>query len=132
MMMPPDIFMVLGSCPECKELVIVFCGQVLPLDKEVMMNGTHEDRRDHVMRVMTEFLEGRLGEFLEQSASSEGEPVTDGFGPPEEHAGGGPQAVDEPAMTLGPIRQDEFDHFIETDLNRLDNGDYFRSVFCEK
>ena len=96
------------------------------------MNGAHEDRRDHVMRVMTEFLEDRLGEFLKERASSEGESVTDSFGPPEEHAGGGPQAADQLAATLGPIGQEEFDRFVETDLSRLDNGEYFRSVFCEK
>ena len=56
-MMPPVGAIIIGPCPQCNELVVVFCGHVLPLEKEIMETGEVEERREHLLHVLTDFLQ---------------------------------------------------------------------------
>jgi hypothetical protein len=120
-MVPPLGALVLGPCPQCHELLVVFCGRVLPIDKDVMMDGSDDERHTHLMEVLGGFLDERVRQLLENS----------------------PELADEIRKQLGEtiaakepseaadISQHEVDHFVNVDLKLLDDSDYFRTVFGE-
>lgn len=129
-MVPPIGSMIIGPCPQCEEMVVVFCGQVLALDKELMQNGDLDDRREHLMSVLTEFLRDRVGKLLSEEAPAQDE---DG----EEVSGLVVDDTDSIAAQAseeetGPISEAEFQRFSSVDLKLLDNDAYFRSVFDQK
>ncbi len=128
LMVPPFGSIVMGPCPQCKELVVVFMGQALALDKEIMINASGEDQREHVLSVLTNFLDQRLGDMIvDREAESQ---ENGGFVPdatsPENHA---PRVVPARGNAPGQITQSEVDLFTKTDLPLLDNASYFKSVF---
>jgi hypothetical protein len=122
--------MMLAGCPKCKETVIVFLGRLFALDKTVMSEGSSKERREHVLDVLTEV----LGEGVDM-LFAQGTPVEEGSA---EAASGAPAQGQESYAhprnerqqdDRGPIAQSELDHFIETELDRLDDDAYFRSIF---
>ena len=130
MIIPPAHSMILAGCPKCKEMVIVFLGRLFALDTAIMSEGTTEERREHILGVLTEV----LGEGVDL-LFSRGTPVEEG---PAEAASGEPAQEQESYAhpqserqqdDLGPIAQSELDQFIETELDRLDDDAYFRSIF---
>ena len=130
MMMPPDNSMMLAGCPKCKEPVIVFLGRALALDKAVLLEGSMEERREHVLGVLTEVLGEGVDLLFSQGALAE-------EGAAEAASGAPAQGLESCALPRGrrqqnhrgPIAQSEHDQFIETDLDRLDDEAYFRSIF---
>lgn len=132
-MLPPLGAIIIGPCPQCKELVAVFCGSVLPLEKAILTEGSSEDKHDHLMSVLTEFLEERVSNLLtevEKSGKAIGvQHFSHEFG--EE---GKPEEATEEPKTLPqtgerPITKFELDQFKQVDLKLLDNSAYFKSVF---
>ena len=134
--LPPLCSVIVGPCPQCHEFIVIFCGQVLPLEKDIMMSGTPEERRQHLLAAIMAFLEERLGKMDFE------------FRPPEEGAEalgveGESDAEDEmkPLENLKPfiggkektakplITQSEIDSFVKVDLHLLDNKEYFKAVF---
>lgn len=128
-MIPPIGSIVIGPCPQCKEFVVIFCGQVLPLEKAIMEGEDLAARRDHLLSVLTEFLRDRIGKLMHAEPSSEEGAMSDELElPGDEHEG--PEFEGEPKpRDLGAITQQEVDRFTEVDLKLLDNKAYFKSVF---
>ena len=145
---PPTGAMVIGPCPKCNELVMVFSGAALPLKKEVLMNGGSEDKRQHLMEVLTTFLDrqiGRLVQELENSEPSEedssefAEDSENGFGMNYEEGYGEEEASREDFGSetsqvsreggSNAISQSEFEDFVRKALPMLDDKDYFRKTF---
>ena len=131
LMLPPLGALIVGPCPECQGLVVVFCGRVLPLEKELMLNGSFSERRDHLMGVLTSFLEARVVQLLKEADSPEEEDMeatpddgmpharnTSGEVYPEKHRESGEQ-----------ITEVEMADFVRVDLNLIDNTDYFNAIF---
>ena len=127
LMVPPFGSIVMGPCPRCKELVVVFMGQALALDNTIMLEAAGEEQREHVLAVLTDFLAERLGDILTDDHSRFNE---DSDFVPDETAAESPG---KPASRTGdaarPISQSEVDLFTKTDLPLLDNASYFKSVF---
>jgi hypothetical protein len=127
-MVPSQGVILIGPCPQCDELVAVFCGQALPLEKEVMLNGSGRDRRDHLMEVLTAFLEQSIGETLDKGPldglEAEGGEM-DAFG------GEYPETYDE-TEAEPKISDEELDRFSKIDLPALDNKAYFDAIFNRK
>ena len=121
-MIPPIGAIIIGPCPQCSELVVIFCGHVLALDKETMENGSTEDRREHLMSVLTEFLQDRIAKLL----SDDVEMIEEEIDETNEEIGPDPS---EPKDQSKPISQPEFERFVDVDLKLLDNKAYFKSVF---
>jgi len=124
--MPPLGAIIIGPCPKCEELLIVFCGQVLPLDKDIVMSGTPREKHEHLMGVLTEFLEERVADLVRQTtpeAEGEEDDYDDEVEESEIEA-----EVDTPEDEE-IITQPEIDQFVQVDLNLLDNKDYFKAVF---
>ncbi len=127
---PKDVVVVL-PCPSCSEWVVLFRSKVIALNREVIINGSFEEKKEHIAEVIAEFLEpGMLpssAEELEemtnqftQARQSEGEEDEHG----EEDSGHGDEEEGE-----RPISQREFDNFVKLQLKRLDDPVYFRKHF---
>jgi hypothetical protein len=137
-MVPPVGAVIIGPCPECKELVVVFCGQVLALDKEIMESGSIEERREHLLGVLHEFLEDRIVKILDEDTltSSTDNQEEESYEEleysealsetPEFEMGDEEEAT---KNSPAPISQVEMERFMDVDLKLLDNKAYFRSVF---
>ena len=123
-MVPPFGALVLGPCPQCHELLVVFCGQVLPLDKEIMMNAGDGEKHMHLMEVLTTFLSDRVQQLLENSPELSDE-IRKQVGDPSDTAL--PEPI-QPDFDIG-IGQHEFDQFVNVDLKLLDDKDYFKAIF---
>ena len=129
-MLPPMGAIIIGPCPECKGLVVVFCGHVLPLQNEIMLNGSLPDKHEHLMTVLMDFLSARIDKLLQDDAEPQGPPRAEET--PEENG----EAPDLPrtlhsadARPGATITKDELDTFRNVDLKLLDDKDYFRAVF---
>lgn len=130
-MVPPVGAIIIGPCPQCNDLVVVFCGHVLALDKAIMENGETQDRREHLLGVLTEFLQSRIARLLSDEADFQ-ESEFDGDGLPEGEliAQTSESDVNAPRQSQdNPISQTELERFTDVDLKLLDNKAYFKSVF---
>ncbi|MBI5095813.1 MAG: hypothetical protein HZB26_25695 [Candidatus Hydrogenedentes bacterium] len=132
--LPPVGAIVIGPCPQCEELVVVFCGKVLPLDKETMVYGSPEQKREHLMTVITGFLEEKLAQISFDvpeddealTAETRGE-ASHGASTPEIEGGSLPSRSSDAGPTV--ISTQDVEHFVNDELALLDNKDYFRAVF---
>lgn len=136
-MLPPLGAIIVGPCPECKGMVVVFCGRVMPLDSDVMTDGTPQEKQDHLNDVLGQFLQERVKRlFSNQPAETEAEPEEAMAGQDDlgEHEDGsvaeapGPIRLT-PGLAADMISDEEFNTFINTDLKLIDNPKYFKAVF---
>lgn len=125
-MVPPVGAIIIGPCPQCNELVVVFCGHVLALDREIMENGASDDRREHLLSVLTEFLHDRIAKLLSDDSEMVDGELAEEYGA---SVAGDAFADEKPASEKSPISQTEFERFTDVDLKLLDNKAYFKSVF---
>lgn len=127
-MVPPTGALVLGPCPQCFELLVVFCGRVLPLEKDVMMYGDNNEKHAHLMEVLTAFLDERVQQLLENSPELSDEIRKQVS---EVRGNTAPDAPDAepPAPAANDIGQHELDQFVNVDLKLLDDKEYFKAVF---
>ncbi len=142
-MMPPVGAIIIGPCPQCNELVVVFCGHVLPLDKQIMESGNLDERREHLLSVLMEFLQDRIGKLMSEeaeaaeAAGAESDDELDdsveaaavGGTVPASNGAGALSDSQKRDGALTPITQSELERFASIDLKLLDNGAYFKSVF---
>lgn len=127
-MIPPVGAIIIGPCPQCQELVVVFCGQVLALEKEIMSEGSLEERHGHLMEVLTRFLNDRLTKLLGHDSDSDVS-VIDEDGDADGDVAEGVVSRDSNRSKSSPITQGELKRFAQVDLKLLDNSAYFKSVF---
>jgi len=131
-MVPPVGAIIIGPCPECSELVVVFCGHVLALDRETMENSSTDDRREHLLGVLTEFLQDRIARLLSDDVELlEGEPGEEVAEADNEYANRNPSFDGNHQPERSPISQREFERFTDVDLKLIDNPTYFKFVFEE-
>ncbi len=64
MQAPPPGAVIIGPCPRCTGMVVIFCGRALALDKDTMIDGTIEAKQEHLMSVLGEFLEERVQQIV--------------------------------------------------------------------
>ena len=43
----------------------MFCGRVLPLDKEIMLKGSMDEKKEHLLEVITSFVQDRIERIFE-------------------------------------------------------------------
>ena len=129
-MVPPVGAIIIGPCPQCTELVVVFCGHVLALDKETMENGSTDDRREHLLGVLVEFLHDRISRLLSDDVELlEGEPGEEVAETDDAYVRRNPSFDENRQAEKSPISQTELERFTDVDLKLLDNRAYFKSVF---
>jgi len=129
-MLPPVGTIIIGPCPECQGLVVVFCGHVLPLDKDIMAQGTIHEKREHLVAALTKFIRERVELMIADEGASDDTP-SQGFVPQSEsreHESVPPET--KPVrVTHAPISDEEVRSFSKIELNLLDNSDYFKTIF---
>ena len=146
-MLPPVGAIIVGPCPECHNMVVIFAGKALALDNDIIQNGDATARRDHIMQVLIAFLEERIGKLVASEDRPGGEPpagptsnemeqvaqeagVESKLEPPALDA-----EDDEPKIdpygnrTTAPISRSEVDSFVRVELQLIDDKDYFKAVF---
>jgi hypothetical protein len=144
-MAPPPGAIIIGPCPECQELVVVFCGRVLPLDREVMLKGNRDQRKEHLYDVLKGFLHERVNRLFENGddipfddsrEEAAGTPdfgyldgMTDVEGLSGEEEGLLPQPAQHALNAETSISDEELQAFLAVDLKLIDNRDYFKAVF---
>lgn len=112
------------SCPECSELVVRFRNKAVALDRDLLNNGTKDEKAAHLANVISDFIEDGFPNFeMLQSPQFNNEDIQDDSNEAQEFAD--PLEVQD----LQPISDDELKQFIDFDLNELDNVDYFRENF---
>ena len=123
---PPLGSIIVGPCPECAGKVVVFCGKVLPLDERIMSSGTVEEKQEHLLEVLGVFIQGRIESLFSDRPESDGSRHFGVLGEDEEPA----EAPHPPSVAgAAPIGEDELTQFIRNDLHKIDDPDYFRSIF---
>lgn len=130
--MPPLGAIIVGPCPQCHEFVAVFCGRALPLNKDIVLNGSSEEKQEHIMGALADFLEEQVAELVDRSM--QGLSYPDDIEPSEVGPVGRAMAGDEPDMAElvagdAPISEAEVDHFRRFELPSLDNRQYFKTIF---
>lgn len=131
LVLPTFCSIIIGPCPSCNEFVLVFCGHPLPLDSEIMRMDDDEEKRAHIMSVITDFLRVRVDKmnFDATEKKEEAEDLRDVSSdmPPDIEADLEP--LEDLAPPVKEISKAEFDRFISIDLKLIDNPEYFRAVF---
>lgn len=131
-MLPPLGAIIVGPCPNCDELVVVFCGRVLPLRKDIMVDGTTAEKHEHLKSVLVEFIDDRVSKVVEQLTPEVAEGLHD-YSPEGEIEDPEPvpPVSEDTVATVPPpqITDREVDEFLRFDLPRLDNRDYFHAIF---
>lgn len=130
MQAPPPGAVIIGPCPRCSGMVVIFCGRALALDKDTMLEGTNEDKQQHLMTVLGEFLEERVQQIVNMISSVTDEDLqqlidqeivdqTDmsGFDDDSE--------VTEPGL----ISDEEMSRFLDRELPGIDDHATFREYF---
>ncbi len=114
----PKDWVAILKCPNCNELVVLFRGKVIGVDRDTLEHGSFEDRKSHIAEVIAEFLEpGMFGIESDEKAPA-----------PQE----GDELVVEAGVEAGdsrPISKRELDRFIRFDLQRIDEETYFKRHF---
>ena len=133
-MLPPLGAIIVGPCPNCDELVVVFSGRVLPLNKDTMVNGTPEQKHEHLKSILVDFMDDRIRKVVEQLTPEVTEglhdytPETDDYVPSQGSSSVTNAIVDETKA----ITDNEIDKFLRFDLPRIDNKDYFRAILNKR
>lgn len=131
-MLPPLGAIIVGPCPECHNMVVIFAGKVLPLDNDIMHGEDADAKRSHLLKVLGEFLEDRITRLVGEPESLNAPKPKEGEGL---HSGKGQEDEGAPALdpfgnaSTAPISSAEVDSFVNVDLEMLDDKEYFRMVF---
>ena len=132
-MLPPLGSIIVGPCPECQGMVVVFCGRVLALDKEIMMEGGVEQKKEHLLEVLGVFLHQRVEKLFDEKEQDGGADIVSDEAHPGPHEQSGPEPLREPEQAQKKpelvITEQEFDNFRRVDLEMIDNPDYFKAIF---
>jgi len=110
---------------------VVFCGNVLPLNKETMLNGAVQEKRDHMMAVLTQFLKERIAQMIgDDSEMPQEEPIQEAENEtPVPEPGRSETRVRDKTVSRAPITKKDLDTFSNVELKLLDNRDYFKAIF---
>lgn len=146
---PPLGAIIVGPCPRCSELVLLFCGAVLPLDKEIILRATAEDKKTHLTETIMEMVVNRIDELVDNAEAGnldehEVEVEATAETPTVDAASTGKSAADAgsaegivevmvPSVAQdGPteaITDEEVRDFLDIDLHLVDRKVHFDRVF---
>lgn len=110
-------------CPACHELIVMFRGKTIGINRAIIENGTFDERRHHFAEIFAQCFENGIfnpGEFLRTL----GMPPSQSSG--EDRLGDAPESE---AETTGAISEDEMERFVNIELHCLDDAEYFHKHF---
>lgn len=153
---PPVGSIIVGPCPRCSELVLLFCGAVLPLEKDVILHGTSDEKKTHLIETIMDLVENRIDELVDNAETNandgdgEGEGIMEEPGEfdeaePVEAEEQAEEPLPEPREFLPrlPLRRpstlsgtpsseisdEEVRDFLDIDLHLIDRKEHFDKVF---
>ena len=129
-MTPPLGSMIVGPCPRCDETVLLFDGTVMPLDKDVIAEGSPDEKKQHMLEAILDMAAAKIDELIEngelgdksvgRSRGLEADSRTEGLKP---------SVRDKDAPF---ISREEVSDFVNIDLRLIDSKNYFDKVFAAK
>lgn len=130
-MAPPAGSIIVGPCPRCNEIVLLFNGTVLPLDKDVISEGSIEEKKQHLLEAIVDMVATKVDELVESGEL--GTEAKENRGREKPSASRRrkirPSISDKKAQ---PISRDDVRDFVNIDLHLIDSKDYFDKVFKRK
>lgn len=122
---------------------MIFAGAALPLNRAIIVEGDNQTKRDHLMDVLTTFLDTQVERLVEQMPGGEEAPGAEveadepEGGQPFYEAGADSESAGEqgggedegPQVSPHTISDAELAQFVDVDLRLLDNKEYFHTVF---
>lgn len=134
MVAPPLGSLILGPCPNCQEFVLIFCGKVLALDSQIIRNGSQDERRAHLMEVTMGFVDEYLGTIVDQIEKLPPSVLNEYTGESSPSFDCADYGVEDDlgrSQSKG-IGEEEVARFLEKELPRIDNQEYFKEVFAPR
>ena len=133
-MTPPLGSIIVGPCPRCNEMVLLFDGSVIPLDKDIVIGGTAEEKKQHLLEAIVDVTATKIDELIDAGelgrGSKDTKSQTSGSETPNASAKRiSPSVRDEEASF---ISRQEVRDFVNIDLHLIDSKDYFDKVFTSK
>ena len=117
---PKDAVVVM-QCPNCSELGVFFRNKVMALNRQILENGSIEEKKAHIAEIIAEFLEPGMLNFPMSGMLREGD---------DESMGDGDEFPEmDSALADAPISQTDMDEFLELELHRIDEEHYFKKYF---
>ena len=125
---PRDV-VVMMPCPECHELVALFRGKVIGINRDILENGSKEDRKNHIAELIEEFLPPELlsGEFDWSMPSGASFTPNKPRRRPRRKLPEFLQGSD--CEDLENISDEEYERFLKFELDRIDEPRYFKKYF---
>ena len=130
-MTPPLGSIIVGPCPRCNEMVLLFDGTVMPLDRDIIAEGTAEEKKQHLLEAIVDMAAGKIDELIDsgeigaRSAANQSADQPTASHP--EHVAPSVQNADAPYISRQDVRD-----FKNIDLHLIDSKDYFDKVFALK
>lgn len=125
-MTPPLGSIIVGPCPRCNEMVLLFDGTVMPLDRDIIADGTSDEKKQHMLEAIVDMAAGKIDELIE---SGEIGGQTDQ--PSSQIRKAGSKGV-RPSISDAKapyISREDVRDFVNIDLHLIDSKDYFDKVF---
>lgn len=105
-------------CPACSGLVVRFRHKAIALDRDVLFQGSKEERKLHLADVIAEFMDEDVLQF--EMLQGEEEPQD------QQTESEGQVEIEASENDLPPITEAELSKFVNVDLENLDNLGYFK------
>jgi hypothetical protein len=111
-------------------MVLLYDGTVMPLDKEIITEGTAEERKHHLLETIVEMVAVKVDELIERGGI-DSEPKFRGRrrSSSSKRKRVNPSVVNRDAA---PISREDIRDFINIDLHLIDSKDYFDKIFRRK
>ncbi|HOV32218.1 MAG TPA: hypothetical protein PLX23_02495 [Candidatus Hydrogenedens sp.] len=127
--LPPLGTILIGPCPACKGMLALFNGSVLPLDNKIILEGTIDEKKKHIIEIFSSFIEDKVDDFFnpkkEESFTSDSENRTESF---DSEYKIGEYSLHK-AKKKKPITSEELLNFKESEIDSINNPEIFRKYF---
>ena len=133
-MTPPLGSIIVGPCPRCNEMVLLFDGSVIPLEKDIVTGGTAEEKKQHLLEAIVDVTAAKIDELIDSGELGRGSKDTKSQTPSKETPGASPKKILPSVRDAEAsfISQQEVHDFVNIDLHLIDSKDYFDKVFTSK
>ncbi len=127
-MTPPLGSIIVGPCPRCNEMVLLFDGSVIPLEKDIVTGGTPEEKKQHLLEAIVDVTATKIDELIDSG---------DLGSKPNEHTPSREAPTSFSTKVLPSVRNEEAPYisrqevsdFVNIDLHLIDSKDYFDKAF---
>ena len=129
-MAPPLGSIVVGPCPRCDEMVLLYDGIVMPLEKDIINEGTGEEKKQHLLETIVDMVAEKVDGVIEG-----GDIGPNPAREPGKKKKGVKTASIRPSVrdkNAPPISPEDIHDFVNIDLHLIDSKGHFDKVFKRK